>query len=520
MFAFALYDRARRKLFLARDGFGIKPLYLRRTARQLSFASEIRALAFDGEGPLSVDPDVHAHVPADRLRAVAGDGVRGRHQDRARDAARDRSRRPARRASRPSTGWRPRAIEETRAGRPARAAARAAERLGAAPPDGRRSDGAFSLGRPRLQRADAVREPARRAAQDVLDRVLVVRSRRRDALRGAGRRAGPATRTSGSISGPPTSTTSIRSSTRSKSRWPTARSCRSGTSAAGPPSTSRWRCRARAATRCSAATPGTSGGPSSTDLRPFLLQARRPGPGRSPAGSPRARWASSTSRAGRPRSPPRSSSTRPARYLAWFDIFTAEERRALVGDGPDGAVARYESLFDAARELRPRSRAAAAVRRLSDHAARQPADEGRQDVDGAQPGGAGPVPVRARWSSSGWGCRRREDRRAARQAPDAPAAAAAIWGPRSPTGRSAASRSRSIAGSASRRPTRCAPSSRRGPLVSELGFDAGAISALIDRHLGGEDIGRKLFALTALERWAQRFVSDAERRVSARTSAW
>jgi asparagine synthase (glutamine-hydrolysing) len=47
----------------------------------------------------------------------------------------------------------------------------------------------------------------------------------------------------------------------------------------------------------------------------------------------------------------------------------------------------------------------------------------------------------------------------------------------------------------------------RGPLVTELGMDAGAISALIDRHLGGEDIGRKLFALTALERWAQRFVS-------------
>jgi asparagine synthase (glutamine-hydrolysing) len=57
MFAFALYDRARRRMFLARDGFGIKPLYVRRTARQISFASEVRALAFDGEGPLSVDRD-------------------------------------------------------------------------------------------------------------------------------------------------------------------------------------------------------------------------------------------------------------------------------------------------------------------------------------------------------------------------------------------------------------------------------------------------------------------------------
>ena len=55
MFAFALYDRRRRRLFLARDGFGIKPLYVRRAGRQLSFASEIRALALDGQGPLSVD---------------------------------------------------------------------------------------------------------------------------------------------------------------------------------------------------------------------------------------------------------------------------------------------------------------------------------------------------------------------------------------------------------------------------------------------------------------------------------
>jgi asparagine synthase (glutamine-hydrolysing) len=46
----------------------------------------------------------------------------------------------------------------------------------------------------------------------------------------------------------------------------------------------------------------------------------------------------------------------------------------------------------------------------------------------------------------------------------------------------------------------------RGPLVSELGFDAAAIDALVARHMGGEDVGRKLFALTALERWAQRFV--------------
>jgi hypothetical protein len=42
--------------------------------------------------------------------------------------------------------------------------------------------------------------------------------------------------------------------------------------------------------------------------------------------------------------------------------------------------------------------------------------------------------------------------------------------------------------------------------VTELGLDAGAVGALVERHLGGEDVGRKLFALTSLERWARRFV--------------
>lgn len=56
MFAFALLDRRAHKLYLARDPFGVKPLYLRRRSGQLSFASEIRALALDGSGSPEIDP--------------------------------------------------------------------------------------------------------------------------------------------------------------------------------------------------------------------------------------------------------------------------------------------------------------------------------------------------------------------------------------------------------------------------------------------------------------------------------
>src|SRR5258706_15789654 len=44
MFAVAIWDASRRRLVLARDRYGIKPLYYRHVAGELRFASELRAL--------------------------------------------------------------------------------------------------------------------------------------------------------------------------------------------------------------------------------------------------------------------------------------------------------------------------------------------------------------------------------------------------------------------------------------------------------------------------------------------
>ena len=52
MFAIAIWDAARRRLVLARDRFGIKPLYYRHVGGELSFASELDALP---KGDLDLD---------------------------------------------------------------------------------------------------------------------------------------------------------------------------------------------------------------------------------------------------------------------------------------------------------------------------------------------------------------------------------------------------------------------------------------------------------------------------------
>ncbi len=55
MFAFAIWDQARRGLFLARDPYGIKPLYTANDGWTFRFASQVKALLAGGN--VSRDPE-------------------------------------------------------------------------------------------------------------------------------------------------------------------------------------------------------------------------------------------------------------------------------------------------------------------------------------------------------------------------------------------------------------------------------------------------------------------------------
>src|SRR5215468_3164973 len=57
MFAFAIYDRPRRKLFFSRDRFGKKPLYYTLAGDTFAFASELRALLEHPRVAREIDPD-------------------------------------------------------------------------------------------------------------------------------------------------------------------------------------------------------------------------------------------------------------------------------------------------------------------------------------------------------------------------------------------------------------------------------------------------------------------------------
>jgi asparagine synthase (glutamine-hydrolysing) len=502
MFAFALYDRRRRRLFLARDGFGIKPLYLRRTAGQLSFASEIRALAFDGEGSLSVDPSFTrtflrvGYVPSP---ATAFSGVTKIAPGTLHEIDLDTG------ETRVETFYRlaPAVIEETR---PDALLEQLRELLNASVrrhlmadvPTGLFLSGGldssaltlfanqhaappktFSIGFSSSDRGDETHYAALVAARAGNENVRID--------------LGPA-----KLDDLDPIINALEEPLADSAVLPLWYLCR-GT-----------------AEHVKVALSGEGGdevlggyaryfwGPMVDNLKPFLLKhagavlgitARLPS--RSLGIFNVARRAAKVAAS--------VELDTPARYLAWFDLFTTEERRALVGDGPDAAVARYESLFDQAREMRldpvQRLQYVDCQTMLLDNLLMK-ADKlsMAHSLEVRVPFLTRPLVEFGLGLPSVNKIGVMRDKRLMRQ----------LLQPR--LGVQLANRPKRgfeiPVDRWFREPATDALRNHlpRGPLVSELGLDAGAISALIERHLGGEDIGRKLFALTALERWAQRFV--------------
>jgi asparagine synthase (glutamine-hydrolysing) len=111
MFAIALWDRLERRLVLARDRFGIKPLYYRVAGEALSFGSELKALLRDPAFKREIDLDAleaflafnsipapltifreARKLPAGHLLIAHGGEVRLRRYARPRPVSRDRVR--------------------------------------------------------------------------------------------------------------------------------------------------------------------------------------------------------------------------------------------------------------------------------------------------------------------------------------------------------------------------------------------------------------------------------------------
>jgi asparagine synthase (glutamine-hydrolysing) len=77
IFAFALWDARRQRLLLARDPFGVKPLYYADTDRKLVFASELKALLADPSLSTAIDATAlswfltYGYVPSPRTLLAA-----------------------------------------------------------------------------------------------------------------------------------------------------------------------------------------------------------------------------------------------------------------------------------------------------------------------------------------------------------------------------------------------------------------------------------------------------------------
>ncbi|HXU00772.1 MAG TPA: asparagine synthase (glutamine-hydrolyzing) [Polyangia bacterium] len=499
MFAFALHDRTGRRLYLVRDGFGIKPLYLRRTERQISFASELRALAFDGLGKPVIDPAfVHTFLrvgsipspgtafkgitkllPGTILEIDIATGDTRSHRFYQLAPAEIEDRRPEQLLERLRELLNASVRQHLMADVPTglflsggldSSALALYANQHTAPPK------TFSIGFLSSDRGDETEvaaEVARRAGNENIRIDL-----------------GPA-----NLDDLDPIIAALEEPLADSATLPLWHLCR-GTAA-----------------HVKVALSGEGGdevlggyaryfwGPmidrAGPVLRPYsdqILNVTGQLPSRSLGVFNVVRRAAKVAQTVKLDSP--------ARYLSWFDIFTADERGALVGQGFDGAAERYEALFKAAGELRLDP-----VQRL------QYVDFHTMLLDNLllkadKISMAHSLEVRVPFLSRslvefGLGLPQAQkigflrDKRLMRRLlrprlgvriTDRPKRGFEIPVDRWFREPGAESLRNDL---------------RAGALVQHLGFSARAIDSLIARHLGGQDIGRKLFALTALERWAK-----------------
>jgi asparagine synthase (glutamine-hydrolysing) len=502
MFAFAIYDRRRRRLFLARDGFGIKPLYLRRTAQQLSFASELRAFAFDGLGAPSPDPTFRntflrvGYIPSP---ATAFKGIEKLEPGTLHEID------LATGETRVETFYRlaPASIDDTR---PEILVERLRELLNASVrrhlmadvPTGLFLSGGldssaltffanhhvappktFSIGFSASDQGDETpfaAEVARRAGNDNV-RIDLGPPNLGD--------LGPII---GALEEPLADSAVLPLwylCQRTADHVKVALSGEGGDEVLGGYARYFW-------------------GPAVDEMRPFwsrhatqVLGVTARFPSRSLGVLSVARRAAKLAES--------ASLATPARYLSWFDIFSADERRALVGDGHDRAAERYETLFAAANDLRldpvqtlqyvdcqtmlldnllmkaDKISMAHSLEVRVPFLARELVEFGL-----ALPPRHKIGPVR--------------DKRLMRKLLQPELGTRLAHRPKRGFEIPVDRWFREPATEAIREQL------RSSALVSALGFSSTAIESLVKRHLGGEDMGRKLFALTALESWGQQFI--------------
>jgi asparagine synthase (glutamine-hydrolysing) len=499
MFAFALYDRRRRRVFLARDGFGIKPLYLRRAAGQLSFASELRALASDGGGKPAIDPTfAHTflrvgHIPSPAT-AFAGITKLPPGTVLEIDCATGES------SARRFYDLAPAGLEDTR---PEHLLERLRELLNASVRQHLIADvptGLFLSGG--LDSSALAVFANQHTAPPKTFSIGFLSSDRGDETEFAAAVARRAGNENVRIDLGPANlgdldpiVAALEEPLADSATLPLWHLCR-GTVA-----------------HVKVALSGEGGDEVLGGYARYFWGpvVDRVGPGLS-------RYAGQVSMV-TDHLPRRSLGLfnvvrraakmadsvqldTPARYLSWFEIFTSDERQALVGAGSDGVAERYQALFDAARDLRLDP-----VQRL------QYVDFQTTLIDNLllkadKISMAHSLEVRVPFLSRnlvefGLGLPpahkigllrdKRLMRRLLRPKLGARIAHRPKRGFEIPVDR--------WFREATTEPLR--QQLRGGALVGQLGFNPRAIDGLIARHLGGEDIGRKLFALAGLERWAR-----------------